>query len=46
LPKREYVSGSGRIGLMKRVAVDEEITWNDYKKFRVESKIVSGDPKE
>ena len=37
LPKREYVSGSGRIGLIKRLAEDEEVTWNDYKKFRVES---------
>ena len=37
LPKRFYVSGSGRIGLVKRLAEDDEITWNDYKKFRVES---------
>ena len=41
LPKREFVSGSGRIGLVKRLAEDEEITWSDYKKFRVESKITT-----
>ena len=44
LPKREFLSGSGRIGLLKRVAQDQEITWNSYKRFRVESKIVTGDP--
>jgi hypothetical protein len=42
LPKREYMSGSGRIGLVKRLAEDEEITWSDYKKFRVESKVTTG----
>lgn len=40
LPKREFVSGSGRIGLLKRLAEDDEITWNNYRKFQVESKIV------
>ena len=40
LPKREFVSGSGRIGLLKRLAADEEITWSNYRKFRVESRIV------
>jgi hypothetical protein len=44
LPKREFLSGSGRIGLLKRVAEDQEITWTNYRKFRVESKIVSGGP--
>lgn len=44
LPKREYLSGSGRIGLLKRVAEDQEITWNDYKKFRVDSKLVPKQP--
>jgi len=42
LPKREFVSGSGRIGLLKRLAEDQEITWNNYRKFQVDSKIVSG----
>jgi len=44
LPKRQYVSGSGRVGLLKRVAEDQEITWNDYKKFRVDSKLVPKQP--
>jgi hypothetical protein len=41
LPKREYLSGTGRIGLVKRVAEDQEITWSDYKKFRVDSKVIN-----
>lgn len=40
LPKREFLSGSGRIGLLKRLTEDEEITWSDYRKFQVDSKIV------
>jgi hypothetical protein len=44
LPKREYLSGSGRIGLVKRIAEDQEITWSDYKKFRVDSKLVPSEP--
>lgn len=41
LPKRLFVSGSGRIGLVKRLAEDQDVTWSDYKKFRVESKITT-----
>jgi hypothetical protein len=41
LPKREFLSGSGRIGLLKRLAEDQEIRWTQYRKFQVESKIVS-----
>jgi len=41
LPKREFVSGSGRLGLVKKLAGDEEVTWNNYRKFQVDSKIVS-----
>ncbi|HYW48508.1 MAG TPA: hypothetical protein VE959_36935 [Bryobacteraceae bacterium] len=44
LPKREYMSGTGRIGLVKRVAEDQEITWSGYKKFRVDSKLVPSGP--
>lgn len=40
LLKREYMSGTGRIGLLKRVAEDIEITWSDYKKFHVDSKVI------
>jgi len=41
LPKRLYVSGSGKIGMLKKLSEDTEVTWNDYKKFRVESKITT-----
>ena len=44
LPKREYMIGKGRIALLKRIAEDEEITWTDYKKFQVDSRIVPRDP--
>ena len=40
LPKRLYMEGKGRIALLKRVAEDDEITWTDYKKFQVDSRIV------
>ena len=41
LPKREVMSGSGRLGLLKKVALEQELTWNNYRKFQAESKIVS-----
>jgi hypothetical protein len=41
LPKREYVSGSGRLGLLKKIAMTQELTWNSYRKFQVESKIIA-----
>ncbi|MBV8732724.1 MAG: hypothetical protein JO336_23175 [Acidobacteriia bacterium] len=44
LPTRVYLSGSGRIGLVKKLSEDDEIVWTNYRKFRVESKIVPGDP--
>jgi hypothetical protein len=44
LPKREVLSGSGRIGLVKRLAEEDEVTWSNYKKFRVDSKVVSSAP--
>jgi hypothetical protein len=40
LPKREWMRGMGRIGLLKKVAMEEEITWSHYRKFQAESKIV------
>jgi hypothetical protein len=40
LPRREWVRGSGRIGLLKKLAMEEEIVWSNYRKFRAESKIV------
>lgn len=44
LPKRLFVSGSGRVALLKHLIQDEEIRWSNYKKFSVESKIVSEEP--
>lgn len=41
LPKRLYVNGSGRVGLVKKIAMDQETTWNDYRKFQVASKMVN-----
>ena len=40
LPKRIYMKGAGRLGIIKRIAMDEEITWSNYRKFQVDSKIV------
>ncbi len=44
LPTREYLSGSGSVGLLKRISEDEEITWTNYRKFQVESKVVPAGP--
>jgi hypothetical protein len=41
LPKREFSSGTGRLGLVKKVAMEQELTWSNYRKFQVESKVVS-----
>ena len=41
-PKRLLLTGSGRVGLIKRLARDEEVEWSNYKKFSVDSKIVTG----
>ncbi|HEY6393038.1 MAG TPA: hypothetical protein VIX89_17285 [Bryobacteraceae bacterium] len=39
VPKREFVRGAGRIGLLKKVAMEQELTWSNYRKFQVESKV-------
>jgi hypothetical protein len=41
LPKRESVAGSGRLGLVKKIAMQQELVWSNYRKFQVESKVVS-----
>jgi len=43
-PKRLLLTGSGRVGLVKRLAQDEEIEWSNYRKFSVDSKIVPDQP--
>jgi hypothetical protein len=40
LPKRLYMQGAGRLGLIKKIAMDQEITWSSYRRFQVNSKIV------
>jgi len=41
LPKRFVVGGSGRLALFKKLSEQQEITWNDYRKFHVDSEIIS-----
>jgi hypothetical protein len=41
LPKREVVSGSARLGLIKTFSIEQETTWNNYRKFQVDSKIIA-----
>jgi hypothetical protein len=41
LPKREVVSGSGRLGLLKKISLEQELTWNSYRKFQVDSKVIA-----
>jgi hypothetical protein len=43
-PKRLVLTGSGRVGLIKRLAQDVEIEWSNYKKFSVDSKMVTDGP--
>jgi hypothetical protein len=40
-PKREVVRGAARLGLVKKQAGEEETTWNNYRKFQVDSKVVA-----
>jgi hypothetical protein len=40
LPKHLFLKGTGRLGLLVKVASEQDITWNDYRKFQVNSKIV------
>lgn len=41
LPKREYVRGSARLGLVKKLSMEQEITWSNFHKFQAESKVVA-----
>lgn len=41
LPKREMVSGTRKIVLLKKVIEEQETVWTDYRKFRVDSSIIS-----
>jgi hypothetical protein len=35
-----YMKGAGRLGLIVKIAMDEEIAWSDYRRFQVDSKVV------
>jgi hypothetical protein len=39
-PKRLLMGGSGRLGLLKKLAQEQEIQWSNYRKFSVDSKIL------
>jgi hypothetical protein len=39
-PKRLLLTGKGRVGLLKRLAREEEVEWSHYRKFSVDSKII------
>ena len=41
LPKRELVRGAARLGLVKKFSLEQEVTWNNYRKFHVDSKVVA-----
>ncbi len=41
LPKREEMSGSGRLGLVKKIMLQQELIWSNYRKFQTDSRIVS-----
>lgn len=44
LPKRLFVAGSGRVGLVKRLSEDQEIQWSNYRRFSVDSKVLADPP--
>ena len=41
LPKRLYLTGSGHVCLIKRLAEDQEVEWSNYRKFSVDSKVLT-----
>jgi hypothetical protein len=41
LPKRELVRGAARLGLVKKLVGEEETTWDNYRKFQVDSKVLA-----
>jgi hypothetical protein len=41
LPKREYVRASARLALLKKLSVEQEVTWSNFRKFSADSKIVA-----
>lgn len=41
LPRRIYAQATGRLGLIKKLNLDMDIRYQDYRKFQAESRIVS-----
>ena len=41
LPKREVMSGSGRLGMLKKLSEEQEVTWSNYRKFQAQSTLIS-----
>ena len=41
LPKRVAVSATARLGLIKKLNVEEETTWSNYRKFQTDSRVTS-----
>jgi hypothetical protein len=42
LPKRAAVRVTGRIGVLRKLDMDREITYSSYRKFRVDSQLTIG----
>jgi hypothetical protein len=45
-PARASVKVSGRLGLLLKFQLDQEIVWSDYKKFQTDSRMVAADEAE
>ncbi len=41
MPKREWVRGGARLGLIKKVSMEQEVTWSNFRKFSADSKVVA-----
>lgn len=44
LPKREWVRGAARLALVKKLSVEQEVTWSNFRKFQAESKVLAAEP--
>jgi signal recognition particle subunit SEC65 len=40
LPRREFLSGAGRLGILKKLREEQEVIWTNYRKFQVDSTLV------
>jgi hypothetical protein len=44
LPKKMMVAASGRLGLFKKLRMQEDITYKNFRKFQAEARIVAAQP--